>query len=151
MFCSTCGNSVHEKLNYCNVCGAKINNGAPRNVNSAAAPILSIAIGFFGVAGLFGFIMLLKILLESRLDQAAILTILIVYLVALFLICSVIAGHIWKPADININAPQTPDGYAPPRQFRAENTNQLPEARESFVTSVTEETTRTLDKVKSKI
>src|SRR5690349_8130151 len=96
MYCATCGNSVNENLNYCNICGAKIvkNGGLP--VRNSPAPILTIAVGFFGVGGLFGFIMMLKILLESRLDQPAILTILIAYLVTLFLLCSVLVGQIWK-------------------------------------------------------
>ena len=147
MYCSTCGNSVKENLNYCNNCGAKIvKDGSP--VRHSATPILSIAVGFFGIAGLFGFIMMLKILLESRLDQAAVLMILIAYLVTLFLLCSVIVGQIWKHSgEPKSNSNQSPEDYAPPKQFRTVNTNQLEEAREPFIGSVTENTTRTFDKV----
>jgi hypothetical protein len=147
MYCSTCGNSVNEKLNYCNNCGAKIGNNSLQVTNSSS-PTLSIAVGFIGTAGLFGFIMMLKILLESRLDQPAILTILIAYLVTLFLICSVLVGHIWKHSgDFQIHSHLKPEDYAPPKQFRGRNTNQLEEPREPFISSVTENTTRTLDKV----
>jgi len=147
MYCSTCGNSVNEKLNYCNNCGAKIGNNAMLVTNSSS-PFLSIAVGLIGVAGLFGFIMMLKILLESRLDQAAILMILIAYLVTLFMICSVLVGHIWKRSgDIKIHSDLPPEDYAPPRQFRAGNTNQLEAPHEPFIGSVTENTTRTFDKI----
>jgi preprotein translocase subunit SecG len=149
MYCATCGNSVNENLNYCNICGAKIVKNGGLQVRNSATPILSIAVGFFGIAGLFGFIMMLKILLESRLDQPAVLTILIAYLVTLFLLCSVIIGQIWKPSgETKVNSNQTPEDYAaPPKQFRTVNTNQLEEAREPFIGSVTDNTTRTLDKV----
>jgi hypothetical protein len=150
MYCATCGNSVKENLNYCNNCGAKIVKDGGLPVRNSASPILAIAVGFFGVAGLFGFIMMLKILLESRLDQPAILTILIAYLVTLFLLCSVIVGQIWKHSgETKGNSDQTPEDYsAPAKQFhRTVNTNQLEEAREPFIGSVTENTTRTFDKV----
>jgi hypothetical protein len=149
MYCSTCGNSVNENLNYCNTCGAKIIKNGLQTRGSSPAPVLSIAVGFFGVAGLFGFIMLLKILLESRLDQSAILIVLIVYLIALFLICSVIAGNIFRYSrNEKAESNQSPEDYAPPKQFQSRNTNQLEEAREPFVAgSVTEHTTRTFEKV----
>lgn len=147
MYCSTCGNSVNEKLNYCNNCGAKTGNNALRITNSSS-PFLPISVGLIGVAGLFGFIMTLKILLESRLDQASILIILISYLVTLFSICSVLVGHIWKRSgDIKIHSDLPAEDYTPPKHFRGGNTNQLEPPREPFIGSVTDSTTRTLDKV----
>ena len=148
MYCSTCGNSVNENLNFCNTCGAKIVKNGLQTRGASPAPVLSIAVGFFGVAGLFGFIMLLKILLESRLDQSAILVVLVVYLVALFLICSVIAGNIFRHSRTEkTEATPPPDSYVPPKQVRAVSTNQLEEPREPFIGSVTENTTRTFGKV----
>jgi uncharacterized protein (DUF983 family) len=151
MFCSICGKSVNENLNYCNNCGAKIGKNALEDGNHSS-PFLSIAVGLIGTAGLFGFIMMLKILLESRLDQPSILIILIAYLVTLFLICAVLVGHIWKQSgDFRININQPPEDYAPPKEFRGGNTNQLEPPREPFIGSVTDNTTRTLDKVESKL
>jgi hypothetical protein len=147
MYCSTCGNPVNENLNYCNICGARIGKNAPQSRNSSS-PILLIAAGFFGVFGLFGFIKMLQILLDSRLDQSAILMILIAYLVTLFLICSVLVGHVWRRSgDVKTSSDQAPEDYAPPKQFRGVNTNQLEEPREPFIGSVTENTTRTFEKV----
>jgi hypothetical protein len=146
MFCSTCGNSVNEKLNYCNNCGAKIGNNALQ-VTNAASPQLSRSVGFIGTAGLFGFIAVLRILLESRLDQPSVLLILIAYLVTLFLLCAMIVGHIWKRSgDFKIHSNLPSEDYTPPKQFRAGNTNQLEEHREP-VGSVTDHTTRSFEKV----
>src|SRR5215204_7231639 len=146
MYCSSCGNSVNENLNYCNICGAKIGR-SEEQIRPNSMPILSIAVGFFGIAGLFGFIVLLKILLESRLDQSAILIVLIVYLIALFMICSVIVGNIWRySANERKAANQTPEDYAAPKQVRAVNTNQL-EGHHEPVMSVADHTTRTFDKI----
>jgi hypothetical protein len=148
MFCATCGNSVNNKLKYCNNCGAKLaNNALP--VNNSASPLMAVAVGFFGVAGLFGFIMMLKILLESRLDQPSILIILIAYLVALFLICAVVAGTAFRrSAHRKEQSENAPEDYAPPKNLHRGVTNQLEEPREPFIGSVTDNTTRTLDEVK---
>ncbi len=148
MFCATCGNSVNDKLKYCNNCGAKLaGNAMP--ANNAASPLLAIAVGFFGIGGLFGFIMMLKILLESRLDQPSVLIVLIAYLVALFLICRVIIGNALSSSTNRKNHSETaPEDYAPPQQILHRGiTNQLIEPREPFIGSVTDNTTRTLDKV----
>jgi predicted permease len=148
MHCSSCGNPVNEHLNYCNVCGAKIEKNALQARAASPASVLSIAVGFFGTAGLFGFIVLLKILLDSRLDQAAVVMVLIAYLVTLFLICSVLVGQLWRhsgSAKTESNA--EPKDYSPPKQLRVVSTNQLEEPREPFIGSVTENTTRTFDKI----
>ena len=148
MYCSSCGNSVNEHLNYCNICGAKIVKNALQARTASPASILSIAVGFFGTAGLFGFIVLLRILLDSRLDQVAVLMVLIAYLITLFLICSVLVGQLWRHSgSAKTDFDQAPEDYSPPKQMRAVNTNQLEEPREPFIGSVTENTTRTFDKV----
>ena len=149
MFCSTCGNSVNENLNYCNVCGAKIVKGALPARPASPAPLLSIAVGFFGTAGLLGFIVILKVLLESRLDQPAVLLILVAYLVTLFLICAVLIGQIWSFSGNNAKTEsnQAPEDYTPPKQMRPVSTNQLEEPQAPIIGSVTENTTRTFDKV----
>jgi hypothetical protein len=147
MYCATCGNSINENLNYCNVCGAKIGKGELQ-IRQVSSPIHSVAVALFGMFGLFGFIRLLQILLTSRLDQAAVLTVLIVYLITLFLLCSALVGRIGKrSSETKTDSNQMPEDYAPPKQFRAGSTNQLEAPREPFIGSVTENTTRTFDKV----
>ena len=148
MYCSACGNSINENLNYCNVCGAKIDKNALQARSASPVGVLSIAVGFFGTGGLFGFIVLLKILLDSRLDQPAVLMVLVAYLVTLFLICATLVGQLWRfSGNPKTESNEAPEAYAPPKQMRTVNTNQLEEAREPFISSVTENTTRTFDKV----
>jgi hypothetical protein len=147
MYCSTCGNSINENLNYCNVCGARIGKGELQ-IRQQQSPVFSIAVALFGMFGIFGFVRLLQILINSRLDQAAILTVLIVYLITLFLLCSVLVGKIWKrSSEPKTDSNQSPEDYAPPKHFRAGNTNQLEAPREPFIGSVTDNTTRSFDKV----
>ena len=94
-----------------------------------------------------GFVSMLKVLLDSRLDTAAILVILIAYLVAVFAMFVVLIGHVWKHSgDIRVKAKERADEYNAPNAFRGVNTAQLHEPHD-FPASVTEHTTRTLDNV----
>lgn len=148
MYCSTCGNKIDDHLNYCNSCGSRIEKN-PLIVSNSSSRIFGKAAGAIGVVGLIGVYPILRTLLDSRLDQAAILMILLAYLVTLFLLFAVLIGHVWKNSgDIRIKAKNTDDRdeYVRPTSFRAVNTSQL-EAATSPPISVTEHTTRTLDRV----
>ena len=149
MYCSNCGKSINDNLNYCNSCGARIEKN-PLVVSNAASPQLAKSLTVIAMIGLIGFVGVLKVLLDNgRLDTAAVIVILVAYLTTLFLICGMIVGHLWKHSgDIRIKAKETAD---PPNSVRggsltAINTAQLEEHREP-VMSVTEHTTRTLENV----
>jgi len=149
MYCSTCGNRIAEHLNYCNSCGARIEKN-PLIVTNSSSTHLGKAVGFIGAIGLFAFIGVLKIVLESPgLDIAGRVLILLAYLGTLFMICAMLIGHMWKHSgDIRIkeHQPRPAGDYVSPVSFRGVNTAQLEEAREPGI-SVTEHTTRTLEKV----
>ena len=146
MYCSTCGKSIQENLNYCNNCGAR-NEKNPLVVGNSSSKILGIAAAFIGMVGLVGFVEVLKTLLRSSLETPAIVVILVAYLVVVFLMFAVLIGHVWKHSgDIRIKAKGRTDEYDAPGAFRGINTAQLQEPRD-FPASVTEHTTRTLDKV----
>ena len=146
MYCSTCGKSIQENLNYCNSCGAR-NQKNPLIVGNSSSKIMGVAGAFVGMVGLVCFVGLLKILLDSRLDTAAIIVILIAYLAAVFLLTAMMVGHVWKHSgDIRFKSKDRADEYEASNAFRGVNTTQLPEQRD-FPASVTENTTRTLDKV----
>ena len=146
MYCSTCGKSIQENLNYCNNCGARNEKNA-LIVRNSSSRILGIAAAFIGVAGLAGFVRILEILLKSSLDTAAIIVILIAYLIAVFLMFAVLIGHVWKHSgDIRIKSKERADEHIAPNAFRGVNTAQLHEPHD-FPASVTEHTTRTLDNV----
>lgn len=146
MYCSTCGRSIPENLNYCNNCGAR-NEKNPLVVGNSSQRLFILAAGFIGLVGIIGFIPLLQELLRSHLDQPAILMILFAYLVTIFLMFAVLVGHTWKKSgDIRIKAKGTREDHAPYQELRPVTTAQLNEARERPA-SVTENTTRTLDHV----
>lgn len=146
MYCSACGNPVNENLNYCNSCGGRIEKNA-LVVSNASAPYLPKAIGVIGMMGFAVFLGLVKLLLDSRLDTAAIALILIAYLAALVMVIAMLVGHIWKHSgDIRIKVKdmETP---AAPSYLKPVTTARLGEAN-AMPTSVTEHTTRTLDEVR---
>jgi hypothetical protein len=149
MYCSTCGNRIAEHLNYCNSCGARTEKN-PLIVRNSSSSYIGKAIVMVGGFGFIGFLGVLKLLLDAgqRLDIAAIVIILIAYLVTLFLIMAMMIGHLWKNSgDIRIkqHEPKASDDYVSPASFRGVNTAQLESTHEPA--SITEHTTRTLDHV----
>jgi hypothetical protein len=145
MYCSHCGTSIPGNLIYCKNCGSRVEKNA-LIVSTSSSKMTMAAAGAIGVVGLGGALPLLKILLESRLDQPAVLMILFGYLVTVFLLVAMLVGHAWKRSDdIRVHTDDS-DDYAPPRSFRGPVTARLEAQREPAV-SVTEHTTRTLDEV----
>jgi hypothetical protein len=145
MYCAHCGTSIPDNLNYCKNCGARVEKN-PLVVSNSSSRLVIAAAGAIGVVGLICFVPLLKILLESRLDQPALLLVLFGYLITVFLLIAMLVGHAWKHSgDIRIHQNES-DNYAPPRSFRGPITARLEEHREPAV-SVTEHTTRTLDEI----
>ncbi len=144
MYCSTCGKSLNDNLNYCNSCGARIEKN-PLVVSNSASPQLAKSLTVIAMIGLIGFVGVLKVLLDKgTLDTAAVVLILFAYLATLFLICGMIVGHLWKPSgDIRIKAAKTAEA---PDELKPINTSQLNEYRQPAM-SVTDHTTKTLDKV----
>ena len=146
MYCSSCGRSLTENLNYCNNCGARNEKNAAV-VGNSSSKILGIAGAFIGMVGLVGFVEVLKILLRSPLDTWAIVVILIAYLVVVFSMFAVLIGHVWKHSgDIRIKSKDRESKDNMPNTFRGVTTAQLSEPS-GFPASVTEHTTRTLENV----
>ena len=144
MYCSTCGKSLPENLNYCSGCGARNEKTALVVGNSSARPF-ALAAMVIGGGGIFGIFPLLRLLLDNpRLDQAVVLLILAGYLLTVLIMFAILVGHIWKNSgDIRIKAKELNDGndaYISPRSFRSVTTAQLEPAG-----SVTDHTTKTLE------
>ncbi|HTK39097.1 MAG TPA: zinc ribbon domain-containing protein [Pyrinomonadaceae bacterium] len=145
MYCSHCGTSIPGNLNYCKNCGSRVEKNALIVSNSSSKMTMAAA-GAIGVFGLIGVFPILRTLLESRLDQPAVLLVLFGYLATVFLMVAMLVGHAWKRSgDIRIHADDS-DEYEPPRSFRRPVTARLEAQREPAV-SVTEHTTRTLDEI----
>lgn len=148
MYCSTCGKSLNDNLNYCNGCGSRIEKNA-LVVSNAASPQFARAAGVIGLVGIVGAIFVLKLLLENHIDPPAIIVILGAYLLTVFLLFAVLVGHVWKHSgNIRIKGAKGSDDSNSQSTFRGVNTAQLEEYREPAM-SVTEHTTRTLDKVRA--
>ena len=141
MYCPNCANEIKEGLRYCNSCGFRLPN---ESVSEDASIIgkLATGAGFVGVVGLIGFIFLIKLMLEWRVLEPVMILVSLFYLGCVFGLCAYTLSFIKvfrsesKPAGRADVAPQLP-----PR-----NTNQLEEPKEPPA-SVTDHTTRTLDKV----
>ena len=146
MYCAACGSAINDKLNYCKNCGAKIakeeDSGPASMVDSLLTSVAWITIGGFGI--LIG---LVAVLLKNGFDQKGIALIAVVYLAALFGLCYMLLSHLPKLIDAKLDRKNETTGpvesYQPP--LFAKNTAQLEEHREPA--SVTEQTTRTLDKI----
>jgi hypothetical protein len=150
MYCSTCGNKIAENLNYCNSCGSRIEKN-PLIIGNSSSPQLARSLGIVTIAGLLGFIAVLKLLLDNGggLDVPAKVMILLGYLASVVIIAAMMIGHMWKSSgDIRIRHRDlaTADDQPSPVSFRRVNTAQLEPAGEPGI-SVTEHTTRTLDEV----
>src|SRR5436189_1259054 len=111
MYCSSCGKSISDNLNYCNSCGAR-NEKNPLIVSNSSSRIFGIAAPIVGLIGLVGFVEVLKTLLNSRLETPAVVIILLAYLGIVFLMFAVLLAHVWKRSgDIRIKSHDRKDGY----------------------------------------
>lgn len=146
MYCSACGKSISDNLNYCNNCGAR-NEKNHLVVGNSSSRLIGISAPIVGVIGLVGFVEILKTLLNSRLESPAVVIILLAYLGIVFLMFAVLLGHIWKRSgDIRIRSHDREEGYKAQDGFRGVNTAQLEEPRQPAM-SVTDRTTKILENV----
>jgi hypothetical protein len=145
MFCATCGSAVNDKLNYCKNCGAKIAKESEETPKSMMDNLLT-SLTIVALGGLGILIVLISVLLKKGFDQSGIMVLAALYLAALFGICFMLLRNLPKLIDAKLNDKrETPESYQPP-QIAARTTAQLEEYREPAV-SVTENTTRTFDKI----
>ena len=147
MYCSTCGTLLDAKLNYCNRCGARIDKLATTE-NSTGLEYLSMATGFVGLGGLGLTVGLIAILLNFNVIPQVIVIITLAFLSAVFGISFLMIQQISSMSKIasGERAYEKPS----PAQLGTINTAQLEEYQQP-AQSVTEHTTRTLDKIESKI
>ena len=146
MYCSGCGSLVNNKLKYCKNCGAKLvkdeEDDSPKSILEGLLTTLS----FVALGGLGILVGLVAVLLKNGIDHKGVLIISIFYLAALFGICYMILSQVPKLIDAKLKQKTEKDEFTPPVQLSAPITAQLEEHREP-VRSVTENTTRTFDKI----
>ena len=149
MFCPNCGTTVNKKLKYCNSCGERLSKSGEIDKDGMPGKMLDnilttvFLVVMFGLGILVG---LVAVLLGSNVEPKFVVFITIAYLAAVFGICYTLLTQVPKLIDARLKA----DGFAEESR-QAERltpltTAQLEEYREP-VMSVTDRTTKTLDKV----
>lgn len=153
MYCQSCGNQINDELSFCNRCGNRVaGNELIKQTDSTASLVknLSIATGLVGVVGLGGLIGLIAILAGNAGNRAApelIVIISILFLLTTFGICFLLIRQISRLTDKMLSTKENANQKPAPGQLNSRIAEQIESPREPFV-SVTENTTRTLDKTK---
>ena len=145
MYCESCGKKIDESLNYCNGCGAALRTEVRSQKGLAAFLIASLTLT--SISGLVVLAILIAILVDRvspRIEPVFIFG--GVYLFILFGICFLIMRQVSRVISHELNLKEVPKRTIEPLvQLPPRSTNQLDEFREPA--SVTDQTTRTLDKV----
>ncbi len=140
MYCSACGTEIKTGLNYCNRCGARVDKLTTVE-KSPAAVYLSMATGFVGLGGLGLTVGLIALLLKSGVVIEAVVMLALAFLVAVFAMTFLMLRQITQ---LTLALPARERAFENP-QLDSPNTAQLEEPRQP-ARSVTENTTRTLEK-----
>lgn len=141
MYCTGCGTELNSDLNYCNRCGSRVAKGT-----SGVAENLSQAVSYVGGFGLLGFIFAIAVMAKRDVPVMALVAISFFYLSALSIICWLMIRQVAALTNKRSGGDRPEEQNAPQSYLRPLTTAQLPEPTEQPA-SVTEHTTRTLDKV----
>lgn len=146
MYCAKCGNAITAELKYCKNCGEKLardedKDSTPGKMLDNILTTLFLVV-MFGLGILVG---LVAVLLNSNVETRVVVLIAIVYLAAVFGICYTLLSQVPKLIDAKLNRNIASPEFVPPVQLPSKATGQLDSYHEPA--SVTENTTRTLDKV----
>lgn len=150
MFCPNCGKTVNGKLKYCNGCGGRLAKDVEIDKDDTPGKMLDnilttlFMVVMFGLGILVG---LVAVLLGNEVKTEVVTIIVIVYLAAIFGICFMLAKQVPKLIDAKLKRWDTPVEGSRFTELPPPNTAQLSEYREP-VMSVTDHTTKTLDKVR---
>jgi hypothetical protein len=145
MYCESCGKKIDESLNYCNGCGASIRTET-RSQKSLAAFLIA---GLTAIT-ISGFLVL-AILLAVLIDRVSpriepLFAFGAAFLFVLFGIAFLIMRQVSRVIDHELKVRELPKRKTEPLvQLPPKSTNPLDEFRQPA--SVTDHTTRTLDKV----
>jgi ABC-type transport system involved in multi-copper enzyme maturation permease subunit len=142
MYCATCGSLLNQELNYCNRCGARVDKLAVSENKSEALEYLSMATGFVGLGGLGLTVGLIAILLNFSVQSEVVVMLALAFLATIFGISFLMIRQISQMT--NAIQPSQKNVFKN-SQLNSPNTAQLEEPRIP-VASVTENTTRTLEK-----
>lgn len=147
MYCPNCGKTVNQKLKYCNSCGERLakdddKDGTPGKMLDDILTALGVVV-MFGLGILVG---LVAVLLGNDFKTGPVLIIVIAYLAAIFGVCFMLARQVPKLIDARLKANEFAEESRQAARLEPLTTAQLEEYREPAM-SVTDHTTKTLDKV----
>lgn len=145
MYCANCGSLINETLKYCKSCGVRLVKETGDDSSKSILNILLLVIGLVAVFGFGILVGLVAVLLKNSVLPEALVMISFAYLGVLFSICFMLLRQIPKLIDAKLNQKHQTSEILQPIQIQTKNTAQLEEHREP-VMSVTEHTTRTLEK-----
>jgi hypothetical protein len=150
MYCQGCGSQVAEGLKYCKNCGGRLGRDEAENDSSPGKMLDTIldTLFWFGMVGLGILIGLVAVLLSKGVPTETVGILATGYLAVIFVICFMLARQIPKLVDAKLKR-WSGNEDAAPAQLSSRTTAQLDEYREP-VMSVTDHTTRTLNKVPAK-
>lgn len=146
MYCSTCGTQIADHLKYCSSCGDRLakdddKHGTPGKMLDNILTTIFLVV-MFGLGILVG---LVAVLLGNEVKPDAVMLIATVYLLVIFGICFTLVRQVPKLIDARLKGSNnTADTLTP--QLQPRTAAQLDEYREPAM-SVTDHTTKTLDKV----
>ena len=149
MYCPTCGKAVNQNLKYCNSCGERLSKAAEIDRDGTPGKMLDnilttlFLVVMFGLGILVG---LVAVLLGNSVKHDLIVMIVLVWLAAIFGICFTLARHATKLIDYRMRSWDSDSARVDQYQLPPMTTAQLEEYREPAM-SVTDHTTKTLDKV----
>ncbi|MFZ1699180.1 MAG: zinc ribbon domain-containing protein [Pyrinomonadaceae bacterium] len=149
MYCPNCGNSVNKKLKYCNSCGERLSKAAEIDKDGMPGKMLDNVLTTLFLVVMLGLgilVGLVAVLLGNDVRIEPVVAIIVAYLAAIFGICFILARQATKLIDFKLKSAQSDNDSAHPQQLRPLTTGQLEEYREPAM-SVTDHTTKTLDKV----
>lgn len=150
MYCATCGSLIDENLNYCNRCGNRVAKDELIKQSEATVSVLkslSIATGVVGFVGLGGFIGLIAILVNNHVVPELITILCLLFAATAFGICFMLTRQISRLSGMVLPTKENAKQKSAPEQLNSPTTGQI-EAPPAAFRSVTENTTRMLDKTK---
>lgn len=153
MYCSRCSASISEDLNFCSTCGERVNKTELAETSKKQSEMLdnlAITLICVGCGGMLFLVGLVAVLLEKTIPNQLIVLLAAMYLAAWFGICFKLLGQISKLVDANLDErKQQRSEIKPAAQLSSKTTAQLEDHFEPAI-SVTEHTTKNLEKVPAK-